>query len=65
MDAPQGFEPRLGVPKTPVLPLDEGALVVRPRTYSAPHDTRLGEYRLTCPTLYPRNSFILVCVNFL
>lgn len=25
MDAPQGFEPRFAVPKTDVLPLDEGA----------------------------------------
>lgn len=25
LDAPQGFEPRFAVPKTDVLPLDEGA----------------------------------------
>lgn len=32
-DAPLGFEPRLAAPKTAVLPLDEGALLLMMTKY--------------------------------
>lgn len=43
MDAPQGLEPQYLVPKTSVLPLDEGAIKLDPAEYSALHDIRYAD----------------------